>query len=275
MALNALHFDYVAALARDMAAIVLERGKEYLVELRLSPLARAQGFASLEHFIEHLRTRPVERAHHQVVDALTTNETMFFRDGAPFEFLRTSLLPALAARPGQARQVRVWSAACSTGQEPYTLAMVMREHPALRDWEMQIQATDLSLNALALAAAGRYSGFEIGRGLPVELRDKYFTRQGPEWVVRDELRRMIQFRQLNLAQPWLPQAGFDFIFLRNVMIYFDVPTKQQILRRMRDCLRPGGVLFLGTAETTVTLDPQWTPEQHAGAVAYRAVGGAG
>lgn len=274
MPLTSLHFDYVATLARQRAAIVLERGKEYLVELRLSPLARAQGFPSLEQFIEHLRTRPVERAHHQVVDALTTNETMFFRDGAPFEALRERLIPELAARAGAVRQVRVWSAACSTGQEPYTLAMLMREHPALVGWDIQIVATDFSLNALGQAAAGRYSEFEVGRGLPPALRDKYFTRNGPEWVVREELRRMIQFRSINLAEPWPPQAGYDFLFLRNVMIYFDVSTKRQILNQARACLRPGGALFLGTAETTVNLDPHWQPEPHGAAVVYRPLPGA-
>ena len=203
------------------------------------------------------------------MDALTTNETMFFRDGAPFDLLRDKLLPALAAREAQTRQLGIWSAACSTGQEPYSLAMLTREHPALRGWEVQIVATDISHNVLAQAAAGRYSAFEAGRGLPPTLREKYFTPQRDEWVASEDLRRMIQFRQLNLVQPWPPQAGFDFIFLRNVMIYFDVTTKQNILSRARECLRPGGGLFLGTAETTVNLDAQWQPEQHGAAMVYR------
>ena len=154
MPLDTLHFDYVAALAREHAAIVLERGKEYLVETRLTPLAHTLGHASLGDFIEHLRGRPPERAHRQVVHALTTNETSFFRDGFPFDAFRKDLLPSLLARTATTRQLRIWSAACSTGQEPYSLAMLLLEHaPQVRDWDVRILATDLSPNVLEQAAS--------------------------------------------------------------------------------------------------------------------------
>lgn len=269
MSLTVPHFDYVAKLARDVAAIVLERGKEYLVVLRLTPLSKAHGFPSLGEFIEHLRNRPLDHAHHQVVDALTTNETMFFRDGAPFEALRQQLLPKLLEKAATTRQLRIWSAACSTGQEPYSLAMLLLEAaPHLRDWDVRILATDLCVNTLGLAAAGSFTPFEIARGLSEPLRNKYFTRQTDQWTVKEELRRMIEFRRMNLAQPWPDLPTFDLIFIRNVMIYFDVTTKQSILRRARERLRPHGHLFLGTAETTVNLDPTWRPVTLGNAVAY-------
>jgi chemotaxis protein methyltransferase CheR len=269
MSLTTLHFDYVSKLARDVAAIVLERGKEYLVVLRLTPLAQANGFPNLSAFIEHLRTRPMEQAHHQVVDALTTNETMFFRDGAPFEAMRQVLLPALLTKAATTRQLRIWSAACSTGQEPYSLAMLLLESaPQLRDWDVRILATDLCVNTLALATAGTFTPFEIARGLSEPLRNKYFTRQTDQWTVKEPLRRMIEFRRMNLSQPWPDLPTFDLIFIRNVMIYFDVPTKQSILRRARARLQPHGHLFLGSAETTVNLDPNWRPVSCGGSVVY-------
>lgn len=272
--MSTLHFDYVAKLARDVAAIVLERGKEYLVVLRLTPLSKDLGYPSLGDFIEHLRTRPLDQRHHQVVDALTTNETMFFRDGAPFEAIRQQLLPALLVKGAATRQLRIWSAACSTGQEPYSLAMLLLETaPQLREWDVRILATDLCVNTLGLAAAGSYTPFEIARGLPEALRTKYFTQRADQWTVKPDLRRMIEFRRMNLSQPWPDLPMFDLILIRNVMIYFDVPTKQSILRRARARLHPHGHLFLGSAETTMNLDPNWLPVTVGGTVAYQAVGG--
>jgi len=261
MAVSKPDFDYIANLARSQAAIVLEPGKEYLVENRLTPIAQQQGFGTLENLIAKLRSETGMTAlHNRVIDALTTNETSFFRDFHPFESLRKEILPQLIEKRAGARQLTIWSAACSTGQEPYTLAMLLRENfPQLESWKVSIIATDLSPTVLQVATAGNYSQFEVNRGLPAPYLVKYFSKQGDRWHIKPELKRNIQFRPMNFIQPWPIMPPFDIVFIRNVMIYFDVETKKQILKRIRNCLLPHGYLFLGTAETTINLDPELVP----------------
>ena len=270
MAISKTDFEYVSRLAHGLAAIVLEPGKEYLVETRLTPLAQQQGFASLTEYIERMRSEPkVNGIHHKAVEALTTNETLFFRDYHPFEALRRSILPALLQQRASARRLTIWSAACSTGQEPYSLAMLLLEHfPQLADWTVSILATDLSPVVVKLAQEGRYSQFEVNRGLPATYLVKYFTQQNETWCIKDEVKRFIEFREMNLVEPWPVMPPFDLVFLRNVMIYFDVETKKAILKRIRNCLLPHGCLFLGTAETTTNLDPVYHPVTHGKAVVY-------
>jgi chemotaxis protein methyltransferase CheR len=254
-------FDYVVQLAQSQAAIVLEPGKEYLVVNRLTTLAEREGYNTLADFIGKLRSEPVINGlHHKSIDALTTNETSFFRDFHPFEALRKHILPRLIELRADVRELRIWCAACSTGQEPYSLAMLIHEHfPQLRDWKISILATDLSPTVLKVAAAGDYSQFEVNRGLPAAYLIKYFTKQGDRWQVKPEIKQYVQFRPMNLIQPWPILPPFDLVFLRNVMIYFDVATKKMILKRVRNCLLPHGHLFLGTAETTMNLDPEYQP----------------
>ena len=272
MAISQTDFNYVSRLAQSEAAIVLEPGKEYLVETRLSPLAQREGFETLAAFIQQLRNdSKVNGLHHKAIDALTTNETLFFRDFHPFEALRRFILPAILEQRATARRLTIWSAACSTGQEPYSLAMLLLENfPELAGWTVSILATDLSPTVLKLAQEGRYTQFEVNRGLPASYLVKYFVKQEEKWCVKDEVKRMVEFRPMNLIQSWPLLPPLDLVFIRNVMIYFDVETKKTILKRIRNCLLPHGYLFLGTAETTTNLDPAYQPVTFGKAVVYRA-----
>ena len=261
MAITKQDFDYIVQLAQSQAAIVLEPGKEYLVVNRLTALAEQEGYGTLAGFIGKLRSESVINGlHHKSIAALTTNETSFFRDFHPFEALRKSILPRLIELRTAVRELTLWSAACSTGQEACSLAMLIHEHfPQIRDWKISILATDLSPTVLKIAAAGHYSQFEVNRGLPAAYLIKYFTKQGDRWHIKPEIKQYIQFRPMNLIQPWPILPPFDLVLLRNVMIYFDVATKKMILKRVRNCLLPHGHLFLGTAETTMNLDPEYQP----------------
>ncbi|HUC83574.1 MAG TPA: protein-glutamate O-methyltransferase CheR [Candidatus Acidoferrales bacterium] len=272
MAISKADFEYVRQLAHSQSALVLEPGKEYLVDTRLSPMAAREGFASLADYVDRLRAEPrINGIHHRAIEALTTHETLFFRDYHPFEALRRFLLPELLEHRAGARRLAIWSCACSTGQEPYSLAMLLLEHfPQLAEWDVSILATDLSPTVLKRCAEGLYSQFEVNRGLPANYLVKYFTKQGDGWRINDEVKRLVEFRTMNLVQPWPVLPAFDLIFVRNVMIYFDVETKKSILKKIGNCLLPHGCLFLGSAETTANLDPQYQPVTYGKAVVYRA-----
>jgi chemotaxis protein methyltransferase CheR len=251
--LSAQAFAYVSDLVRREAAIVLGPGKEYLVEARLLPLSRAAGAPDVSAYVTGLQSRGNDTQRMAVVEALTTNETSWFRDGAPFEVLRSTVLPELVASSNG--RINVWSAACSSGQEAYTIAMVMAEHA--RGCKVDILASDLSSEMLDRTKAGRYSQLEIGRGLPAPLMVRHFQRAGTQWQVSDQLRAMVRTQRINLAAPLPPLPVFDVVFLRNVLIYFDAPTKKAILQRVRQVLSPRGYLFLGGAETTLGIDDTW------------------
>jgi chemotaxis protein methyltransferase CheR len=272
MAVSSHNFKFIQDFARDTAAIVLEPGKEYLVESRLSPIARQSGFNTLDEFIDRLRTdRKGVLFHEQVIDALTTNETSFFRDFHPFEALRQHVLPRLIEQRAGVKRLSIWSAASSTGQELYTIAMLIREHfPQLRDWNITILGTDLSATVLEQARQGTYSQIEVNRGLPAAFLLKYFNKNEAKWTIKDDVKKLVEYRQMNLAKPWPIMPVFDVVFIRNVMIYFDVESKRGILRRIRQCLQPQGYLFLGTAETTINLDPEWNPTMVGKATVFQA-----
>ena len=256
--MNAVDFDYVRAYVRDQAAIVLEPGKEYLVESRLQTLAQKENLASLEALISKLRSEPQNGLHRKVLDAMTTNETSFFRDLHPFEALRKSILPELIARHAQERQLHFWCGAASTGQEPFSVLMLIAEHfPELLQWDFKFIATDLCGEVLARARSGRFNQLEVNRGLPASLLVKYFTRQGDTWEFSAQLRRHVEFREMNLVKDWPCFPQLDIVFLRNVMIYFDVEAKKGILANTRRLLRAGGYVLLGGAETTFNLDDQF------------------
>lgn len=259
MALLTADFEFVTSFARRSAAIIIEPGKDYFVESRLSSLASCNACSSVPDFINLLRkTPPSNPLHGKVLDALTTNETFFFRDIAPFDALRETIIPKLIIQRAAQRSLSFWSAASSTGQEAYSLAMLLRENfPQLIDWTIQIIGTDLSATVLTQARAGRYNQFEINRGLTPALIKKYFTQEGNAWTANTELRRMVDFRPMNLIEAWPRLPVFDVVLMRNVMIYFDVPTKQTILRNIRATLQPQGSLLLGSAETTINLDANW------------------
>jgi chemotaxis protein methyltransferase CheR len=270
MALSAPEFNYIRRLVLEQSAIVLEEDKGYLVESRLLPLAHREGFASLSLFVERLQSAPFHALHQRAVEAMTTNETSFFRDFHPFEALKKSVLPELVEKRGQERKLNIWCAACSTGQEPYTIAMLLREYfPNLASWNIGILATDLSSEMLARARQGRYSQLEVNRGLPASFLVKYFQKQGCEWQLRDDLRRMVQFQVINLAAAWPPVPLMDIVMMRNVLIYFGMDTKREILGKARRILRPDGYFFLGAAETTFNLDESFERLQVERATCYQ------
>ncbi|MGZ4450745.1 MAG: CheR family methyltransferase [Nocardioides sp.] len=249
-------FAYVRELVRQESAIVLDTGKEYLVESRLAPLAREAGQADVTAYVASLRSRPDLTARRRVVEALTTNETSWFRDGDPFSALRSTVLPELAARR-PSRSLRIWSAACSSGQEPYSVVMSANDTPAVAGFRLEVLATDLSEEMVTRARDGRYSQLEVNRGLPATSLVKHFTREGADWKIAPAVSAPVTFRQLNLVRPFPPLGTFDVVLLRNVLIYFDVPTKQDILRRVRQVMAPDGYLFLGAAEMTMGVDDAW------------------
>ncbi|NUU16983.1 protein-glutamate O-methyltransferase CheR [Cellulomonas humilata] len=256
MGLSPESFSFVADLVRRRSAIQLAPGKEYLVESRLLPLAREEGIVDVDAYVMRVRGGGREADLVRVVEALTTNETSWFRDSTPFGALRSTVVPAVVATRGPATRLRVWSAACSTGQEPYSIAMTLADClPSSASFD--ILATDLSEQVLTRARAGHYSQLEVNRGLPAPMLVRHFARAGAGWEVAPQLRTHVTFRPHNLLDA--PPAGgpFDVVFLRNVLIYFDLPTKRAILRRLRQVLRPDGALLLGAAETTIGVDDDW------------------
>jgi chemotaxis protein methyltransferase CheR len=255
MEISAATFDFVRTLICDQAGIILERDKQYLVEARLIPVARKQGFDSADALVSQVSRTNDAALRQSVIEAMTTNETTFFRDGEPFEALRKHVIPDLVAKRAAAKELRIWCGAASTGQEPYSLAMLLLEDfPQLATWKVTIQATDLSEEVLARARKGRFTQLEVNRGLPITYLVKHFDKQGLEWELKPRVRERVAFDKLNLVKPWPSLMGpFDLVMLRNVMIYFDVPTKTQILDRMHRVLRSDGYLFLGSAETTMGL----------------------
>lgn len=262
--------NYIRDLIREHSAIIVDETKSYLIITRLAPVLKRHRLDSLSDLVMRLRSTTLGGLHTEVIDAMTTNETLWFRDAHPFEALRTAVLPEIIARRANEREMVIWSAACSSGQEPYTIAMVLREHfPHLSSWRMRITATDLSGEMLGRAAAGRYSQTEMNRGMPAALLVKYFHRSGTEWQVDEGVRSMVEFRTLNLARPWPYVPPADVVFLRNVLIYFDIETKRTILERVRGVLRPGGALFLGSAETTLGVHNGFIPERHGTTTIYR------
>ena len=274
MTLTATSFDWVRQLVHRESAIVLAPGKEYLVEARLLPIAQKLGLPGVSELVESVRLRPDPASTRRIVEALTTNETSWFRDGDPFTALTSTVMPALLAARGPVERLHIWSAACSSGQEPYTIAMLLQDSLPAAASRVSITATDLSREMVERTRAGRFSQLEVNRGLPAPMLVRHFTRAGNEWEIAPALRRMVSASECNLAAP-LPRLGtFDVVYLRNVLIYFDLPTKQGILRRVRQLMRPDGWLFLGAAETTLGVDDSWERVVVGRSSAYRPVRGA-
>lgn len=268
MTLTAQEFAFISGLVRRDAAIVLETGKEYLVEARLLPLARQSGLPTVSEFVNRAQQRPEPEVYRKIVDALTTNETSWFRDGEPFTALTHTILPDLMPSRANNRSLRIWSAACSSGQEPYSISMVLQEAiPA--GWTYEILATDISTEMLARAESGTFSQLEVNRGLPASMLVRHFERDGANWRVAPSLQKPITFKRLNLAAPLPPMQPFDVVFLRNVLIYFDVDTKRSVLQRVTSLMRPDGWLFLGSAETTIGIDDRFERVSAGRTSAYR------
>jgi chemotaxis protein methyltransferase CheR len=247
-------------LVLERSGLSLGADKDYLLHSRLTPLMREEGLATLDALFARIRLDPRGRLAQRGVDAMATHESYFFRDATPFDQLRDVLLPALVARRGGARRLRVWSAACSSGQEPYSLAMlVLEERRLMPDWSVEIVATDMSAPILDRARRGLYSDFEVARGLSDERRSRWLRRDGADWSIAPEVRAMVQFRAHNLMDGTAGMGRFDLIFCRNVLIYFEQGQKRWALARLAEALEPDGALVLGSAETVVGLDSAFEP----------------
>jgi chemotaxis protein methyltransferase CheR len=247
-------YDFLRKCLKERSGLVLSADKQYLVESRLLPVARRAGVATLGELVGMLKGAQDPALMTSVVEAMTTNETFFFRDKVPFEHFRSTIMPALIASRRSARSIRIWCAASSTGQEPYSLAMCLKEFERdIAGWRIELLATDLSAEVLEKARAGIYSQFEVQRGLPIQLLVKYFTRSGEFWQIAPELRAMVRYRQLNLLADFSQLGLFDAVFCRNVLIYFDAETKIEVLNRLAKVTVTYGYLVLGAAETVVGL----------------------
>ncbi|MGY3236633.1 MULTISPECIES: CheR family methyltransferase [unclassified Bradyrhizobium] len=257
--MNAPDYEYLRKLLKERSGLDLSADKQYLIESRLLPLARKAGLSGIPELVQKLQGGSSALIT-SVVEAMTTNETFFFRDKVPFDHFRDTIMPeVLKARAGR-RSVRIWCAAGSTGQEPYSLAMTLKEmSAALSGWRVEIIATDLSQEVLEKAKSGVYSQFEVQRGLPIQMLMKHFKQTGETWQVNPELRAMIQHRQLNLLQDFSHLGTFDVIFCRNVLIYFDQETKINTFNRLARQIEPDGFLVLGAAETVVGLTDTFKP----------------
>ena len=251
-------YEFLRKLLKERSGLDLSSDKQYLVESRLIPLARRVGLSGIGELVQKLKagTEPLTSG---VVEAMTTNETFFFRDKIPFDHLKEAVLPALAQARASRRALRIWCAASSTGQEPYSIAICVKEFAALAGWRVEIVATDLSQDVLEKSKAGIYSQFEVQRGLPIQLLVTYFKQVGELWQLNADIRGMVQHRQLNLLQDFSHLGTFDLIFCRNVLIYFDQDTKVRIFERLSRMLEPDGVLALGAAESVVGLSDAFKP----------------
>jgi chemotaxis protein methyltransferase CheR len=252
-------YEYLRKLLRDHSGLDLSADKQYLIESRLLPLARKAGLPGISELVQKMKGGSTSIVS-QVVEAMTTNETFFFRDKVPFDHFRESIMPEILQARASRKSIRIWCAAGSTGQEPYSLAMCLKEmSAATAGWRIEILATDLSQEVLEKSKAGIYSQFEVQRGLPIQLLVKYFKQTGEVWQINSDIRAMVQHRQLNLLHDFSQLGVFDIIFCRNVLIYFDQDTKINIFNRLAKTIEPDGFLVLGAAETVVGLTDAFKP----------------
>jgi chemotaxis protein methyltransferase CheR len=263
-------FDHLAQVLKRRSGLVLTPEKAYLIQSRIGPLLRRHGLAHVEALVARVRGGD-EGLTREFVEAMTTNESFFFRDKTPFDQFEKLILPYLVKQRAGERRIRIWCAAASTGQEPYSLAMVLREKAhMLRDWKIDIVGTDLSTEVLTRAKAGLYTHFEVQRGLPVQMLVKYFTKEGEQYRLKDEIRHAVQFRSVNLLDPLVGLGRFDVVFCRNVLIYFDEPTKRSVLERIAQLMPEDGYLLLGAAESVVGVSNRFLPHDTARGVNVKA-----
>ena len=245
-------FEFICQILRERSGLVLTNDKAYLLESRLLPVARKWKLATFDDLVRVIRTKMDEAVVRDVVEAMTTNESFFFRDTKPFDQFKALVLPALLKSRAASRTIRIWSAACSSGQEPYSLAMILSEMAAqLNGWKIEIVGTDLSTEILNRAKEGMYSQFEVQRGLPITMLVKNFAQIGDRWQINAKIRGMVQYKEFNLLQDPMPLGRFDVVFCRNVLIYFDQPTKTRVLNSVSKLMPEDGFLFLGGAETVL------------------------
>jgi chemotaxis protein methyltransferase CheR len=253
-------YEFLRKLLKERSGLDLSADKQYLVESRLIPLARRVGLPGITELVQKMKTGSAEALTAEVVEAMTTNETFFFRDKIPFDHLRETMLPALLQARASRRALRIWCAASSTGQEPYSIAMCLKEMGAmLSGWRIEILATDLSQGVLEKSRSGLFSQFEVQRGLPIQLLVKHFMQVGELWQLNADIRAMVQHRQLNLLQDFGHLGTFDVVFCRNVLIYFDQETKIGIFERLAKLVEPDGFMVLGAAESVVGISDAFRP----------------
>ena len=255
-----LDYEYLRKLLRERSGLVLAPEKQYLVESRLMPVARRAGCESITELVQRLKSPNSEKLKAEITEAMTINESFFFRDKIPFDRFSDTVLPEMLAKRAKSKRLRIWCAAASTGQEPYSLAMILRGmQEKFTGWRIEILATDISNDVLERARAGIYSQFEVQRGLPIQMLMQNFVQLGEQWRVADVIRRMVQFRPFNLLDDFAPLGTFDVVFCRNVLIYFDQETKVDVLERVNRQLAPDGFLLMGAAETVVGLTDIFVP----------------
>lgn len=253
-------FEFLSRMLKRRSGLTLNPDKVYLLESRLTPLARRRGLDGIDALVAELRRTNSETLAREITDAMTTNESFFFRDRTPFDIFERQVLPMLHQRRAVGKRFRIWCAACSTGQEPYSLAMILKNQEAQwRGWSIEIIGSDIARPVLKKAEAGLYSQFEVQRGLPIQMLMKYFTQVGDQWQLAPEIRSMVKFKEFNLLESFVPLGHFDVIYCRNVLIYFDQPTKKEVLERMRKIMPSDGVLFLGAAETVLGITDAFRP----------------
>ncbi len=263
----------VSRLVNDLCGVVLDESKGYLIENRLSEIAESEGCKTFSELYYKVRYDKGGSLKEKIVGAITTQETLFFRDTSPFDALQHKAIPELIdSKAGSLhpKRIRIWSAACSTGQEPYSIAMVLSELiPDIHSWDIQITATDIADHAIKQASLGKYTDYEIRRGMKESLLQKYFTREDNSWKVKDELRSLIVFKKINLLEPLSGLGPFDIIFCRNVAIYFSPEVRRELFERLTSVLVPEGYLFVGSAESLADLGPRFKPQNHCRSVFYQ------
>lgn len=253
-------FDLLAGILKDRSGLSIGQDKVYLLESRLTPVAKKNGLGDLDTLIKEVRLRRTEALLFDITEAMTTNESFFFRDATPFETFEKSIMPKMLEQTATKKSLRIWSAACSTGQEAYSLAMILREMaPKLVGWRIEIVGTDISKEVLEKSKAGIYSQFEVQRGLPINYLMKYFTQISELWQIDAAIRAMVTYKEFNLLKDLKSLGTFDIIFCRNVLIYFDQPTKTQVLDAMSGILAKDGCLFMGAAETVLGISDIFKP----------------
>ncbi len=255
-------FELISGLLKQRSGLILPKDKVYLLESRLTPIAHKRGLETLDDLVSEVRLKRQEDLLVEITEAMTTNESFFFRDNKPFDLFKDYALPQLLESRATRKKIRIWCAAASTGQEPYSLAIILKEMQAkLAGWNIEIVGTDISQQVLDKAKVGLFSQFEVQRGLPIQMLIKYFNQVGELWQISEEIRDMVSYRKFNLLDPFTLLGSFDIIFCRNVLIYFDQPTKSEVLDRMRKLLPDDGTLFLGAAETVLGISDKFKPVQ--------------
>jgi len=255
-------FELISGLLKQRSGLILPTDKVYLLESRLTPIAHKRGLETLDDLVNEVRLKRKEDLLVEITEAMTTNESFFFRDNKPFDLFKDTVMPQLLESRANQKRIRIWCAAASTGQEPYSLAIILKEMQAkLAGWKVEIVGTDISQKVLDKAKEGMFSQFEVQRGLPIQLLIKYFNQVGDLWQISDDIKNMVNYKMFNLLDPFSMMGTFDVIFCRNVLIYFDQPTKAVVLEKMRKLIPDDGTLFLGAAETVLGITDQFKPVQ--------------